>query len=109
MEEDINTNFQFLENDLRSKMEVFHKSQQAHNNLEQYTRKNSIRLFGFKENDEETSPQHLAIDLFKEKLQVDVREEEIEIIRRAGKYRPEGKPGGRGRLYCFPISTAPDS
>ena len=91
MEEDINTNFQFLENDLRSKMEVFHKSQQAHNNLEQYTRKNSIRLFGFKENDEETSPEHLAIDFFKEKLQVDVREDEIEIIHRAGKYRPEGR------------------
>lgn len=68
-------------------MEVVKSTQKAPNELEQYIRKNSVRLFGFKEDDIETSPEHMAIDLFREKLQVDVAEHEIEIVHRAGRFR----------------------
>lgn len=48
-------------------------------------------MFGFKESAEDgTSPEQLAINLFRDKLQVEVREEEIEIAHRAGKKTPEG-------------------
>lgn len=52
IEEDINAYFAFLEEDLRSKMTTIDiKAEQNHNNLEQFTRKNSVRLSGIKESD----------------------------------------------------------
>lgn len=48
LEENIHANFSFLEDDLKSKMAVIDKTQYDLNDLEQYTRKNSVRLFGSK-------------------------------------------------------------
>ena len=49
IEEELNTSFQ---------MSLLDKTSEAHNNLEQYTRKNSVRLFGVKETDDvQTTPE----------------------------------------------------
>ena len=71
-------------------VEVTNSTQKAPNDLENYTHKNKLRRFGFKEDDAETVPDYLAIDLFWEKVQVDVTEKEIGIVHRAGRYRSEG-------------------
>ena len=88
IESDINASFQFLEQDLQARMA---NTQQELNRLEQYTRKNSVRLFGIGEQAEETSVETLAVQVLKDKLKIDVKESDIEIAHRAGKYRPEGR------------------
>ena len=88
IEGDINASFQFLEQDLQARMA---NTQQELNRLEQCTRKNSVRLFGIGEQAEETSVETLAVQVLKDKLKIDVEENDIEIAHRAGKYRPEGR------------------
>ena len=73
-------------------MSLLDKTSEAHNNLEKYTRKNSVRLFGVKEPDDvQTTPESQAIHVISEHLQIEINESEVEIAHRAGKYRPEGK------------------
>ena len=88
IESDINASFQFLEQDLHARMT---NTQQELDRLEQYTRKNSVRLFGIGEQAEETSVETLAVQVLKDKLKIDVKENDIEIAYRAGKYRREGR------------------
>ena len=90
IEQDINANFQFLEDDMRSKMATIDKTNQHLNSLEQYTRKNSIRLFGIKESDED-NVERQAIQIIKDNLRIEIKETDIEIAHRAGKFRPEGR------------------
>ena len=88
----MNASFLFLEAELNTKIAALDKIKNDHNNLEQYTRKNSIRLFGVKEiEDKETTPERIAVKIFEEKLHVSVEVNEIEIAHQAGKYSPEGK------------------
>lgn len=92
IEEDVNASFQFLEAELATKIASLDKIKNDHNNLEQYTRKNSVRLFGVKEiEDEETTPERNAVKIFEDNLRVSLEDNEIEIAHRAGKYSPEGK------------------
>ena len=91
--EESKASFQMLEEEFKKKTVLLDETQQTHNNLEQYTGKNRVRLFGVKEaEDEMSTPERLAIDIFKEKLRV-----EIEIANRDGKFRPEGKHAERRR------------
>ena len=48
-------------------------------------------LFGIKESDDEESVEKKAIEVFKESLNLDIGENEIEIAHRIGKFRQEGK------------------
>ena len=94
IEEDVNTSFQMLEEGLNGKMALLDKTLEAHNNLEQYTRKNSVRLFGVKELEDGATPktaESQAVDIIKEHLQIELNEDEVEIAHRVGKYKPEGK------------------
>ena len=86
IESDINASFQFLEQDLQKRMA---NTQQELNRLEQYTWKNSVRLFGIGEQAEKASVETSAVQVFKDKLKIDVKENDIEIAHRAGKYCPE--------------------
>ena len=73
IEEDLNTSFQMLEEDLKQKMSLLDKTSEGHNNLEQYTRKNSVRLFGVKEPDDvQTTPESQAIHVISEHLQIEI-------------------------------------
>ena len=91
IEEELNTSFQMLEEGLKQKMSLIDKTNEARNNLEQYTRKNSARLFGVKESDDEATPESQAIHIIKEHLRIEINESEVEIAHRVGKYRQEGK------------------
>lgn len=91
LEEHVNSNFAFLEDSINTKITATEKTQEDLNTLEQYTRKNSVRLFGIKEGDQmQESPEQEAIKVFKESLHIEVEENEIEIAHRAGKFRQEG-------------------
>ena len=73
IEEDVNTSFQMLEEGLNGKMALLGKTLEVHNNLEQYTRKNSVRLFGVKEYEDGATPETAesqAVDIIKEHLQI---------------------------------------
>ena len=72
METEKNEFFQFMEANLRSKMTTVNtlRHLKAHNSLEQCTRKNSVRLFGVKENDDE-NPEKLAIQVFYKQLHLE--------------------------------------
>ena len=100
LEENMHSNFAFLEDDLKSKMAVIDKTQLDLNDLEQYTRKNSVRLFGIKESDDEESVEKKAIEVFKESLNLDVGENRIEIAHRAGKFRQDGKVIAKKSQAC---------
>ena len=89
LEEHVNSNFAFLEDSITNKIATAEKTQEDLNTLKQYTRKNSVRLFGVTEGDQE-SPEKEAIKIFKESLHIEVEEKEIEIAHRAGKFRQEG-------------------
>ena len=91
MEAEINASFQILEDDLRSKFTTMDKTQHDLNSLEQYTRKNSIRLFGIKETDDTTNIEEQALKIIKDHLEIDLRSDDVEIAHRAGKFRPEGR------------------
>ena len=91
IEEDLNISFQMLEDGLNGKMALLDKTMEAHNNLEQYTRKNSVRLFGVKELDDGATSETAESRAIKEHLQIELNEDEIEIAHRVGKYKPEGK------------------
>ena len=72
METEKNEFFQFMEANLRSEMTTVNtlRHLKAHNSLEQYTRKNSVRLFGVKESDDE-NPEKLAIQVFYKQLHLE--------------------------------------
>ena len=94
IEEDLNTSFQMLEEGINEKMALFDKTIEAHNNLEQYTCKNSVRLFGVKELEDGATPESAesqAVNIIKEHLQIEIKEDEVEIAHRVGKYKSEGK------------------
>ena len=78
MEAEINASFQILEDDLRSKFTTMDKTQHDLNSLEQYTRKNSIRLFGIKETDDRTNIEEQALKIIKDHLEIDVRSDDVE-------------------------------
>ena len=78
IEEELNTSFQMLEEGLKQKMSSLDKTNEAHNNLEQYTHKNSVRAFGVKESDDEATPESQAIYLIKEHLRIEINESEVE-------------------------------
>lgn len=63
------------------------------NNLEQYTRKNSIRIYGIEDkNKDETMEQSrsLVIKLFNDKLSIKLTNKDIDIAHRLGQFSKEG-------------------
>ena len=72
-----------------SKMAACEKSQDI-NTLEQYTHKNRLRLFGIRELGGDDSPEQQAIQVIKENLHIDLKEDDIEIAEWAGKFWQEG-------------------
>ena len=79
MEAEINASFQILEDDLRSKFTTMDKTQHDLNTLEQYTQKNSIRLFRIKETDDTTNIEEQALKIIKDHLEIDLRSDDVEI------------------------------
>ena len=60
------------------------------NDLEQYSRRNNIRVFGIDDSDRETaekSEKHVT-DLLRQKLSVDLAPSQIQVAHRAGKFNP---------------------
>ena len=63
------------------------------NELEQYTRRNNLRIFGIKDtNPKETAVQseHLVAQLCKQKLGYNLQLWEVEVDQRTGKFLPDG-------------------
>lgn len=87
IEDDINKSFKFLEEDIQTKLSDLQSQvrnlQSSNNNLEQYTRKNSVRLFGIPENIEDIETTTLQI--FNDKMSTPITREDIEIIHRTGR------------------------
>ena len=67
------------------------------NHNEQYSRKASVRIHG-KEEVEGENTEHVAIGVFKDALELEVNQDEIDIVHRTG-VRREGK--GRQILVKF--------
>lgn len=84
IEEEINHSFSFLEDQLKGKMA---QMETVNNDLEQYTRKNSIRLFGIKE--DVLNIEEAAIEIFNTNLDTAIKQDDIEIIHRVGKKIPD--------------------
>lgn len=71
--------------------------QDKYNDLEQYSRRNSLRIFGLCEREEETPSrcEENVINLIKEKLNVSVESNDIDVIHRTGRrYTNQTKPRG---------------
>lgn len=83
IEEDINNSFNFSEGAQAEKMLKMDQVAKDMNDLEQYTRKNSVRIHGLAEELMENA-EEIVLEFFKEKLQVDMQPAEIEIVHRVG-------------------------
>ena len=61
------------------------------NNLEQYTRRENIRIFGVKDSAWEQGDKSttLAIDIIKTKMKINIREEDIEAAHRVGRFKAD--------------------
>ena len=72
METEKNEFFQFMEANLRSEMTTVNtlRHLKANNSLEQCAHKNSVRLFGVKESNDE-NPERLAIQVFYKQLHLE--------------------------------------
>ena len=62
------------------------------NDLEQYSRRNNIRVFGIVDSERETADksEKLVTDLLKKKLSIDIAPSKIQIAHRAGKFTSGG-------------------
>jgi hypothetical protein len=63
------------------------------NNIEQYTRRNSVRIYGIEDTDKDESiskSRSLVIKMLKDKLEIDIKPTEIDIAHRLGKYQEDG-------------------
>ncbi len=76
METELNESFQFVEANLRSKLETVNILKQAHNSLEQCTPKKKGTNFWCKGNEKE-SPESLAIQVFNDQLPLELKEKGI--------------------------------
>ena len=62
------------------------------NELEQYSRKNNIRIFGLRDNNKTENSyitENRVIELFRNKLNVDISPRDIQVAHRIGKFSPD--------------------
>ncbi|KAL9970200.1 hypothetical protein ACROYT_G022534 [Oculina patagonica] len=71
METELNESFQFVEANLRSKLETVNILKQAHNSLEQCTNKKMYK------GNEKESPESLALQVFNDQLPLELKEKDI--------------------------------
>jgi hypothetical protein len=92
-----------LRNQLQKKDEEIHERV---DNLEQYQRRNNLRIFGIPETQGEDTDL-LVVDLFKNKLKLDIDVSHIERSHRVGRERtvPEGGPQTRPRAIIVKMSS----
>ncbi|KAK9732112.1 hypothetical protein QE152_g13085 [Popillia japonica] len=62
-------------------------------NMEQYTRRNSVRIFGIPEKNDENI-QAIVLNLCKDKLNVDLTAPSIDRVHRTGPWRTQEKKRG---------------
>lgn len=75
----------------RESLQKFHESRV--NNLEQYTRNNSVRIYGLKDVDKNESADEsrdLVINTLNTKLHMKIMPQEIDIAHRLGRFRTDG-------------------
>ena len=63
------------------------------NNLEQYTRRENVRIFGVEDNAWEDGKKStvLALDILRNKMKIDIKEEDVEVAHRVGKFKSDRK------------------
>ena len=69
------------------------KLQEKLNDLEQYGRRNSVRIFGIRDtnsNEPISATESLVLRFFNDKLKVKVAAWEVQIAHRLGRYSPDG-------------------
>ena len=59
------------------------------NNLEQYTRRNSIRVHGIPEESDKENCEDIVLNFFKEQMNMDIPLADIDRTHRVGKVTPE--------------------
>ena len=70
--------------------------QDDYDNLEQYSRRNCLRIHGVPEIQGENTDNE-AVNIFKNKLQVNIKSEHLDRSHRLGKYRLAGQANSRPR------------
>lgn len=81
-----------MDRDKKEQSKLINSIQEKNDNLEQYTRRQNLRVFGIKEERGEACEERV-IRLFQEKLHINITPQQIDRCHRSGRYN-ENKPRG---------------
>ncbi|KAF2904986.1 hypothetical protein ILUMI_01188 [Ignelater luminosus] len=80
-----------LQNDILKLREENEELRDANDSLEQYTRRNSVRIFGIKEGESEDIYREV-LDPFKNQMEVPITKDHIDRCHRVGRFKVGAKP-----------------
>ena len=86
---EIEKDFQKLQDLVDSQQEQLNILKRANNDLEQYSRRNCVRIFGIPEEKDENPDDLVINDIFKKRLELDISPSAIERCHRVGKPDPD--------------------